>query len=339
MNNNSRPYNISQRLYNISQRPYNISNEHLLLIDILNTMYNDNFNQIRNLQESNSQIRNLIIQILNPNNAQLRNNQGPEQGNYVTVPLREEPRRRGRNNNNNNNNVYRNNNPIINFRENNATNGTSLGRDNLNNGPYTYIIDNVEQIRTPINRNLRNANLNNNNDFSRIMQSFFTPVEVYPTPTQIETATRRVRYCDIVSPKNTSCPISLTNFNDNDMVSVIRHCGHIFNTDGLNTWFRSHCTCPVCRFDIRDDNSNSSSVFSGEAQNNNVTNSTSTTSTTINNQINNTSQNQEIERNQNYTELANEIFNIILREYGFPENFINNLDVSGNQYSQSFYNF
>jgi hypothetical protein len=306
--------NTNQRSYNINQRPYNIGNEQLLLIDILNTMYNDNLNQIRNLQESNLQIRNLIIQILNPNNAQTRNNiMGFEPRNYYNVPVRE-PRRRGRNNN------------INNFRENNATNGSSLGRIYLNN-----IIDNVEQIRTPIN-----TNLNNNNNFSRIMQSFFTPVEVYPTPTQIETATRRVRYCDIVSPKNTSCPISLTNFNDNDMVSVIRHCGHIFNTDGLNTWFRSHCTCPVCRFDIRDDNSNSSSVFSDQAQNINTTNTTSTSSTTINNQINNTSSE---ERNENYTELANVIFNGILREYGFPENFINNLDLSGNQYSQSFYNY
>ena len=316
MNNNPRPYNISQR-------PYNINNEQLLLIDILNTMYNDNLNQIRNLQESNTQIRNLIIQILNPNNAQLRNNNlGGEPMNYVTVPVREEPRRRGRNNRNN-----RNNNFINNFRENNATNGTSLGRVYLNN-----IIDSVEEIRTPINTNLRNANLNNNNDFSRIMQSFFSPVEVYPTPTQIETATRRVRYCDIISPKNTSCPISLTNFNDNDMVSVIRHCGHIFNTDGLNTWFRSHCTCPVCRFDIRDDNSNSSSVFSGEAQNNN----NNPNNATINNQINNTSPE---ERNQTYTELANVIFNIILREHGGPENFINNHDLSGNQYSQTFYDY
>jgi hypothetical protein len=283
-------------------------------------MYNDNLSQIRNLQDSNGQIRNLIIQILNPNNSQLRNNnRGLEHSNYYTVPAHEVGRRRGRNNN-----VYRNN-----VRENNLTNGSSLGRIYLNN-----IIDSVQQIRTPINTNLRNTNLNNNNNFSRVMQSFFTPVEVYPTPTQIETATRRVRYCDIVSPKNTSCPISLTNFNDNDMVSVIRHCGHIFNTDGLNTWFRSHCTCPVCRFDIRDDNSNSASAFSGEAQNNNPLNATNATPT--NNQINNTSPE---EGNQNYTELANVIFNGILREYGFPENFINNLDLSGNQYSQSFYNY
>ena len=297
---------------NSNQRTYTISNEQLLLIDILNTMYNDNLRQITNLTDSNQQIRNLIIQILNTNTPQRRNNNNNN--------INHNSNRTNNSNNNSNRNT---------FRENNTPNG-NLGRVYLNNIPY--IIDNVEHVRIPINNNSRNLNLNNNNDFSRILQSFFDPVEVYPTQSQIETATRRVRYCDIVSPKNTSCPISLTNFNDNDMVSVIRHCGHIFNTDGLNTWFRSHCTCPVCRFDIRDDNSNSSSVFSGEAQNNN----TNATNATINNQINNTSPE---ERNQTYTELANVIFNIILREHGGPENFINNHDLSGNQYSQTFYDY
>ena len=52
---------------NSNQRTYTISNEQLLLIDILNTMYNDNLRQITNLTDSNQQIRNLIIQILNTN--------------------------------------------------------------------------------------------------------------------------------------------------------------------------------------------------------------------------------------------------------------------------------
>jgi hypothetical protein len=50
---------------------YNITNEQLLLIDILNSMYNDNIrqintlnNSINNLTENNNQIRNLLIQIL-----------------------------------------------------------------------------------------------------------------------------------------------------------------------------------------------------------------------------------------------------------------------------------
>ena len=117
-----------------NQRNFSISNEHLLLIDILNTMYNDNLRQITNLTDSNQQIRNLIIQILNT------------------------PRR-----NNNNSNIYRNSNQRNIFRDNNNTSNDNLGRVYLNNRPY--IIDSVEQFRIPINSNSRNFNLNNNNDY------------------------------------------------------------------------------------------------------------------------------------------------------------------------------
>jgi hypothetical protein len=43
----------------------------------------------------------------------------------------------------------------------------------------------------------------------------------------------------------------LENFNDNDIVSVIRHCGHVFQNDALNRWFASNSRCPVCRYDVR----------------------------------------------------------------------------------------
>jgi hypothetical protein len=281
---------------NNPQRTYSISNEQLLLIDILNTMYNDNLRQITNLTDSNNQIRNLIVQILNT------------------------PRR----NNNNNNNTYRSNNQRNIFRD-NTSNG-DLGRVFLNNTPY--IIDSVEQIRLPINRSSRNINLNNNNDFSRVLQSFFDPVEVFPTQSQIETATRRVRYCDIISPKNSSCPISLTNFTDNDMVTVIRHCGHIFNTDELNTWFRNHCNCPVCRYDIRGDNSNASSAFSSENQN--ISNNTSSLPSSQNNRTENISSNSNVERNSSAT-FVTSIFDALINEYGSDIiNILNYTDASGN---------
>jgi hypothetical protein len=282
---------------NSNQRTYTISNEHLLLIDILNTMYNDNLRQITNLTDSNQQIRNLIIQILNTN----------------TPPRR------------NINNTYRSNNNRNTFRENNASN-RNLGRIYLNSIPY--IVDNIEQIRIPINNNPRNINLNNNNDFTRVLQGFFDPVEVYPTQSQIETATRRVRYCDIISPKNTSCPILLTNFNDSDMVTVIRHCGHIFNTDELNRWFRNHCNCPVCRYDIREDNSNASSAFSSENQN--TSNSTDSMTNSQNNRSGNTSSNSNVERNNSST-FVSSIFDALINEYGSDIiNSLNYTDASGN---------
>jgi len=101
------------------------------------------------------------------------------------------------------------------------------------------------------------------------VQNFFEPVEIYPTQTQIEIATRRVMYNDIISPVNVSCPITLEPFNDNDIVTLIRHCGHIFNSENLNTWFRSNSKCPVCRYDIRNYNANSSSSNSNDSTNNN----------------------------------------------------------------------
>ena len=78
------------------------------------------------------------------------------------------------------------------------------------------------------------------------------PVDVFPTIEQIETATRAVRYGDIVRPNNSSCPISLDTFNEDDNVTIIRQCGHIFKIESLNIWFQNNCACPVCRYDIRE---------------------------------------------------------------------------------------
>jgi hypothetical protein len=188
----------------MSNRPtYNtISNEQLLLINILNEMYNNNISQINShidaingLNEANNNIRATLIQMLNVNGTR-RTNTNP---------------------------------------------ATTSSANNRSSTLDYYFPNSVTYLTNPLRRQ-NNINL----------ESFFSPVEVYPTPTQVEAATRRVRYCDIVSPLNRSCPISLEEFNDNDMVSVIRQCGHIFKTDELNTWFRSNCRCPVCRYDIRN---------------------------------------------------------------------------------------
>lgn len=119
----------------------------------------------------------------------------------------------------------------------------NVNRIILNNMPYEF--EHIEHYSFPRNQNTQERN-------SRYMQNFLAPVDVYPTTSQIETATRNVQYCDIVNPINRSCPISLETFNDIDMVSVIRFCGHIFNSDELRRWFTTNCRCPVCRYDIRN---------------------------------------------------------------------------------------
>ena len=251
----------------------NVSNEHLLLINILNNMYNDNNRQIQNLNNQNNQIINIITDILHVPSSNSRQN----------------------NNNNNQNSNRRQNNREQGNRQNNRNN--NFGSIFLNN--RQYIIDDIQRVDyPPVNvsvsgiegrlcGNYRDAVAQEDavraaardagripperpaNIFSNLFQSFFDPVVIYPTVSQIETATRRVLYRDIVSPINSSCPISMDTFNDNETVTIIRHCGHIFNSDELATWFQSNCRCPVCRYDIRNFNRNLSSL-SNEERNNSI---------------------------------------------------------------------
>ena len=203
---------------------FTISNEQLLLIDILNTMYNDNLRQIQNLTASNNEIRNLIIRLLNNNpRARTTNRQRP-----------------------------------YNYRD--ARYTDTLRNDTNSNSQllFEYMFD-----LQPYNASNVNANTDTpaqNDALSRLFQRFLEPIEIYPTSTQIEAATRVARYGDIINPRNRSCPISLENFNDDDLVSVIRFCGHTFNRDELNRWFSTNCRCPVCRYDIRNYNQNASEL-------------------------------------------------------------------------------
>jgi len=294
-----------------NSRDYNISSEHLLLISILNSMYNDNIRQINNLTESihllndtNTHIRNLLIQMLyTPQTSTITNRR----------------------------NILRQNNRTNNFREN-------LRRIFLNNTPY--IIDNVQRYNIPSPRFDRNNEWNNTtstNLSQQILQNFFQPIDVFPSQTQIESATRTVRYGDIVSPMNRACPISLENFNDEDIVTIIRFCGHIFNRDEFTTWFRSNCRCPVCRYDIRNYQSNTEGI-----SNIDITNNTSTPNneSNISNEINEDSSpeinvQQRAPSRENENNRSSIFFDIIIDNFT-EENlsdFRNLLDASGNDSS------
>ena len=234
----------------MSRPGYTISNEELLLINILNGMYNDNLRQIERMNASintlnadNSRMRNLLIRLLRnqgQNNNRRQNNSGRGTNNAD----------RGTNNagrGENNARTYNNERtPPLNAPFPSSIFGSSsgLGRLFVNNAPY--IIDSI-----PAGGTARNF-------FSETLRNFYEPVNVYPTQAQMAAATRIVRYSDVATPRNRSCPISIVDFNDSDMVTIIRNCGHIFHSIELRRWFTSHCTCPVCRFDIREAINNSS---------------------------------------------------------------------------------
>lgn len=88
---------------------------------------------------------------------------------------------------------------------------------------------------------------------------FFTNEElqdvvVTPSERDVRIATTTRRYHTLHDPVNDTCPITQLQFEDNDMVTRIDHCGHIFSANDLTRWFRHSVRCPVCRFDIREAN-------------------------------------------------------------------------------------
>lgn len=80
----------------------------------------------------------------------------------------------------------------------------------------------------------------------------FRDVVVYPSQEQITNATRNIEFSDSSANMNTSCPITLDEFQNGDIVRQIMPCGHIFQESALRNWFTRNVRCPVCRYDIRD---------------------------------------------------------------------------------------
>jgi hypothetical protein len=89
---------------------------------------------------------------------------------------------------------------------------------------------------------------------THVLDSFIDPVSIHPTDVQIESATRIIRYGDLINPLNNTCCFTLEYFNEEDYVMMIRYCRHVFTRHSLNRWFINNCRCPICRYDIRDYN-------------------------------------------------------------------------------------
>jgi len=195
-------------------------------------------------------------------------------------------------------------------------------------------------LRTSNDLNIPNTNLYNNqrenlaSSVNTIFQNFLDPVQIFPTQIQIENATRIVRFADIVRPINNSCPITMDSFGDNNFVSVIRECNHIFNTDSLNNWFRSNCRCPVCRYDIRNYNTpihnTGNTPNTPNTPNTSNTSNTNTSNTNISNVLYD-SNTESITFDINNDDFYNNITRLALNQFNSIYN--NNTDASGNNTS------
>jgi hypothetical protein len=208
--------------------------DEIILINNFYNMYSTNIRLMESLNRSNEELRNSINNIIHRHNGDFNHN------NYFN----------NNPNNTNNNRNNRNNSNLNRFGRNQTLHdygcieSTRYGNNNV------YNRNNNHNHNRNMNRNRNNNLLNTTNE--TILQTFFEPVVIFPTQAQIENATRIATFGDIVNPINTSCPISLERFNDDDQVIIIRYCGHIFSVDELNQWFRNRVKCPVCRYDIRN---------------------------------------------------------------------------------------
>lgn len=150
---------------------------------------------------------------------------------------------------------------VVNTRPNTRARPTTSNRQTRpNNHGLNYILSDAEYQRFyNIPLNTRRSHINNrffnesNYDASNYLNSFLnSTVPIRPSAEQIRIASRVIRYGDIEYPLSTSCPISLETFCEDDMVTQLLPCEHLFCTSFFQQWFTNNVRCPVCRYDIRN---------------------------------------------------------------------------------------
>lgn len=265
------PFNINTR---------NLTPEQQRLINMYINQYNQTNTHIDLLLDMLDEIRGNIINVIN-----------------ISQPRRTRINRHSRNSNTNINRII---NQLFNQRENNYVyyDYNNPINPNIYNDIFTNTFTNLynteinnRNLFNNINRN-RERDRNNNNNRSNshstldgyarnVYEQFFNSiVPVRPTAEQIESASRLIRFGDIENPLSESCPISLDEFNNDDEVRQLLHCGHIFHPPQFQEWFSEHVRCPVCRYDIRNYRPLSRRNTPNNSTNNQVNNTQPTTQET-----------------------------------------------------------
>ena len=118
-----------------------------------------------------------------------------------------------------------------------------------NNEPHVY--RNTTQSVSSRFNNIMN-NIFNDISNSSLQNFLSSTVDVRPSPEQLEQATQQLLFNTIENPLNITCPITQIDFADNDIVTQLIYCKHIFYTNAIFRWFNRNVHCPLCRNDIRD---------------------------------------------------------------------------------------
>ena len=80
-------------------------------------------------------------------------------------------------------------------------------------------------------------------------------------------------------PITSRCVITQEQFNDNDIVSRIYRCGHVFNHNALLRWFQRDTRCPICRYNLTNSTRRNPTRTNSTRANSTQTNSTRPDST------------------------------------------------------------
>jgi hypothetical protein len=152
-----------------------------------------------------------------------------------------------------NNVMYMNN--YYNANANTATNiDTNTNANNANNA----------------NANANANNANNENNAYLLNYNFDDFIKLSNTNIYalIKSNTIDLYYGNIENPTNDSCAITHEKFSNCDDVTMIKECGHIFNSGAIKQWLIDHQTCPNCRHNIL---TNSNIISYSDPDNNNKT--------------------------------------------------------------------
>jgi hypothetical protein len=160
---------------------------------------------------------------------------------------------------------------------NNSVNYLNASITYLNNVMYMnnyYNANNANANANNANANANatnaNANANNENNAYLLNYNFDDFIKLSNTNIYalIKSNTIDLYYGNIENPTNDSCAITHEKFSNCDDVTMIKECGHIFNSGAIKQWLIDHQTCPNCRHNIL---TNSNIISYSDPDNNNKT--------------------------------------------------------------------
>ena len=114
----------------------------------------------------------------------------------------------------------------------------------LNNLVNTINVQQQQQQNHQQQQNQHNAYLLNYtfDDFEKLSVANLNAI--------INTNCEDIYYEYISSPNNDTCAITQETFTNNDKVTILKSCGHVFNSCAIKKWLMQHQTCPNCRYNI-----------------------------------------------------------------------------------------